>query len=216
MTRELIVQIHAYAGVIILITGILQMILKKGGKLHRIIGNVYFYAWLPLIVTGAYIGGYLITIVGIFGFYFALTGARIGHLKNKGIQLFDKIIFGVSFLLALLMLYYAIRLFMIGQTSFAIIFAVFGGIFFISTLQDIRKFILKQDRSKIEYGQLDWYFEHLTRMIISFIAATTAFASIQNLFGENTLNFLLPTVVGTIAIIFIRRSYIQKFKLEKK
>jgi hypothetical protein len=37
-------------------------------------------------------------------------------------------------------------------------------------------------------------------MSISFIAAVTAFTSIQDVFKNNTLNFLLPTVIGILFI----------------
>jgi hypothetical protein len=43
-------------------------------------------------------------------------------------------------------------------------------------------------------------------MSISFIAAVTAFTSIQNVFKNNVLNFILPTVIGVALIsIVIKR-----------
>ena len=87
MTRELILHIHSIFGIIIFTTGLLQIILKKGGLRHRIVGQIYLYSWLILLISGAYLGGFLITIIGVFGFYFALTGSRIGHLKTNKITL---------------------------------------------------------------------------------------------------------------------------------
>ena len=83
MTKEMILLFHSIIGILIFVTGFLQIVLKKGGKLHRILGQIYLYGWFLLLISGAYLGGLLITIVGVFGFYFALTGARIGNLKNK-------------------------------------------------------------------------------------------------------------------------------------
>ena len=54
------------------------------------------------------------------------------------------------------------------------------------------------------------YFEHIIRMSISFIAAVTAFASIQNVFQNNTVNFLLPTLIGVILISLAIKSYKKK------
>ena len=210
MTRELILHIHSIFGIIIFTTGLLQIILKKGGLRHRIVGQIYLYSWLILLISGAYLGGFLITIIGVFGFYFALTGSRIGHLKTNKITLFEKLIFAFGGLISLSMLYYSATLFLKDQNSFAIIFAVFGGIFLFTTVQDISKYIFKKPLKKQVYGKLDWYFEHFKRMLISFIAAVTAFTSIQNIFRDNTMNFLMPTVIGTVLIIIVTKTYKNK------
>lgn len=210
MTRDVILQAHTILGILIFVTGLLQIFMKKGGSTHRIIGNVYLYGWLLLLISGAYLGGLLITIIGIFGFYFALTGSRIGHLKNKPLQIFDKIIYSVGGLTAIAMLIYGAKLYLNGNTSWGTIFAVFGVIFALTTVQDIFKYILNKPLRKPGYGKLDWYFEHFTRMFVSFIAAVTAFTSIQNVFKDNTLNFLVPTFIGIIAINVVKRMYKKK------
>jgi len=211
MNREIILNIHSILGAIVFVTGLLNIILKKEGLRHRITGQVYLYCWLAILITGAYLGGLIITIIGIFGFYFALTGARIGHLKNKGIALFEKIIFSVGGIVSIVMLYYSLSLYLGGDQSFAIIFAVFGLIFLFTTSGDIFKYILHKPFKKQIYGKLDWMFEHFTRMSISFIAAVTAFTSIQNVFRNNTLNFLMPTVIGVVFIKLATRFYKKRF-----
>lgn len=216
MERETILLFHSMLGVIVFTTGLLQIILKKGGATHRIVGQVYLYAWLVLLISGAYLGGLLITIIGVFGFYFALTGSRIGHLKSKEVAIFEKSVFVLGSLVAISMLYYAISLFLKGEKSYSIIFTVFGGLFLFQTAQDISKYMLDKPLKKQIYGKSDWYFEHFTRMCISFIAAVTAFTSIQNLFKNNTLNFLMPTVVGIVLINLATKSYKKKMKIEEK
>jgi hypothetical protein len=216
MTRELIIQIHSLMGVLIFSTGLLQIVLKKEGARHRLIGNIYLYSWLLLLISGAYLGGLIITIVGVFGFYFALTGARIGHLKNNNITLLEKLIFSIGGVSALAMLYYSVILYGQGDKSFSTIFAVFGALFLFTTVRDIFKYILGRPLEKDNYGKLDWYFQHLFRMSISFIAAVTAFTSIQNVFNHNTLNFLMPTVIGMILINLAKRNYKKKFIIKAK
>jgi len=120
------------------------------------------------------------------------------------------LIFAFGGLISLSMLYYSATLFLKDQNSFAIIFAVFGGIFLFTTVQDISKYIFKKPLKKQVYGKLDWYFEHFKRMLISFIAAVTAFTSIQNIFRDNTMNFLMPTVIGTVLIIIVTKTYKKK------
>jgi hypothetical protein len=108
------------------------------------------------------------------------------------------------------MLYYSTTLFLRGEKSFSIILAVFGAIFLFTTVRDIYKYVLSKPLSKQVFGKLDWYFEHFKRMCISFIAAVTAFTSIQNVFRNNTLNFLLPTLIGVILISIATKSYKKK------
>ena len=214
MDRELMVSIHAVSGAIVFIIGLLQIVLKKGGKTHQILGKLYLVSWLVLLVTGAYIGSLFIMMLGLFGFYYALTGTRISRLKNEPIQLFDKSIMILGAGTSLYMLYAAVRLYLNGNTSFAIIFSVFGLIFLNSTVQDILKYIYNRKWKKEDLGKMDWYFEHFTRMSISFIAAVTAFTSVQNVFQNNTVNFLAPTVIGTILIVWAKRFYKKKFNLK--
>ena len=208
------VNIHAASGAIVFIIGLLQIVLKKGGKIHQILGKLYLVSWLVLLVTGAYIGSLFIMMLGLFGFYYALTGTRISRLKNEPIQLFDKSIMILGAGTSLYMLYAAVRLYLNGNTSFAIIFSVFGLIFLNSTVQDILKYIYNRKWKKEDLGKMDWYFEHFIRMSISFIAAVTAFTSVQNVFQNNTVNFLAPTVIGTILIVWAKRFYKKKFNLK--
>lgn len=155
MERDNILLIHSILGLFVFTAGLLQILLKKGGKVHIILGQVYLYSWLLLLITGAYLGGLLITIIGIFGFYFALTGSRIGYLKCKEITLFEKSIFAMGGLVSISMLYYSIMLFLKGDKSFSIIFAVFGGLFLFATTQDIAKYILNKPLQKQIYGKSD-------------------------------------------------------------
>jgi len=211
MDKEIILQIHTVMGVVVFVTGLIQLLLRKEGSRHRLIGQVYLFSWLFLLISGACLTGLIITIVGIFGFYFALTGARIGRLKNKPITWFEKMIFLIGGMAAIALLYYAAVLYFKGQQSWPIILAVFGVIFLLTTTGDICKYILKKPFKKQIYGKSDWIFEHFTRMSISFIAAVTAFTSIQNVFQNNTVNFLLPTVIGTVLIRISTKRYKKKF-----
>lgn len=209
MTRETILNIHSFVGILIFITGILQIVLKKGGKTHRTIGQIYLFGWLFLLITGAYLGGLLITIIGVFGFYFTLIGSRLGKLKGKPFTHFDKMIIILGLIVSVSMLVYAVRLYIKGDNSFSIIFGVFGIIFSVTTLKDVSHYIFNKSVNN-KYGKLEWYFEHFKRMYISFIAAVTAFTSIQNIFANNTLNFLLPALLGAIAIHFTKKTYENK------
>lgn len=214
LSKEILVQIHGLSGIIVFIVGLLQILLKKGGKIHRYLGLTYVAAWLFLVITGGLIGSYMILLLGIFGFYFVLSGYRFAKLKKIPAQLFDKILIIIGILVGVWILISAVRLFIAGNVSFGIIFTVFGGIFTSVTIKDYQQFILKQKKDKLFGLKQFWYFEHFGRMYISYIAALTAFSALQNVFGIEVLNWLLPTVLGTILIIVTKRYYIKKFNIE--
>ncbi|MEZ4883781.1 MAG: hypothetical protein R3E32_03505 [Chitinophagales bacterium] len=212
LSKEVIIQIHAFSGLIVFITGLLQILLKKGGKIHRYIGLTYVATWLVLV--GGWIGSYLILLLGIFGFYFVLSGYRFAKLKKIPAQLFDKALIGAGILVGTWILISGIRLLIAGNMSFGIIFTVFGSIFTLLTVQDYFQFIRNKKLDKLFGIKQFWYFEHFSRMYISYIAALTAFSAIQNIFDIVVLNWLMPTVLGTILIALTKRYYIKKFKIE--
>ena len=214
--RDFIFQIHTVAGILIFATGLLQFLRKKGGRLHRKLGKIYVVGWLIVLLTGAYLGGMLITLIGIFGFYFAVTGIRVVQLNGKSVQIFDWTFAILNLLVMAAILFYAARLFMVGNSSFGTIFLVFGLLFILTLQKDIRKYFNIGPAVAVKVPKMDWYLEHFRRMSISYIAALTAFASIQNVFGHNTLNFLLPTAIGTSMIIIISRRMERKFGTVRK
>jgi len=211
--HQQIVFIHGIIGGIVFITGLLQFILKRSGKRHRIIGRVYFYSWIGLLLTGAYISELLITIIGIFGFYYVLTGVRFAMLKGKSVQLFDKAVMIAGGVFAISLLGYAAKILMSNNQNFGIISLVFGLLFSMSASQDISKYILGKPLQKKNYGKRNWFFEHSNRMIISYIAAVSAFASIQNIFDNTTVNFLAPVVLGVAYMIYTEKKYMKEFGL---
>lgn len=170
--------------------------MKKGGYAHRSVGRVYLYSWVAILIRGAYLGNPLITTIGAFGFYFAATGARLAMLKSKQVTTIDWVILMCSVGVFGFILYFAASLLMRGNYPFGTIAAFFAVLFLLTLQKDARKYFNLKPILAHKYGKLDWYLEHITRMSISFIAAVTAFASIQNLFGNTVFNFLLPTIVG--------------------
>lgn len=211
---EQIKLLHAIAGTVVGLTGLLQILLKKGGKTHRLIGTVYFWSWLFVVVTGAMIGSALIALFGVLGFYMALTGYRFGHQRSMNTGAFDKAIIGTGLAFAVGTLGWGLYLVLNGGNTFGIVALFFGVIFSLATWQDFREFVLGKPVRKLSGHKMQWYFEHFGRMYISYIAAMTAFAVIQNLFGITLLNWILPTLIGTGLIILTNRKYYKQFNIE--
>lgn len=211
---EAIKIIHAVSGITVAVSGLLQIILKKGGTLHRIIGLIYFWVWIAVVVTGGMLGSLLITLFGVLGYYMALTGYRFGHRKNVQLNLFDKSVIVAGILFSAVTLGWGILLMIKGNTVFGGIASFFGSIFLLSTVGDLRAFILKQNTKKLSNHKMQWLFEHYGRMYISYIAAMTAFTVIQNPLPLMWMNWILPTFIGTALLIISNRRNYRKFGIK--
>lgn len=204
---------HATTGIIIALTGLLQIILPKQGQKHRVIGKIYFFSWFAVVITGAVMGAFLITLFGIFGLYMAITGVRFAQRKSIVAATFDKVIIYTGILASLIICGYAAYLAYHEVWILAIISAVFAFLFVQTAINDLRSSILGQKTSKISGHKMEWYFEHLTRMYISYMAAITAFTVIQNLFQHPLANWLGPLVIGPILITATRKKYEKQYKV---
>ncbi len=205
--------VHAVSGYVIFITGLLQYLLPKGNKPHRTIGKIYFITWIILVITGASIGGVMITFLGLFGFYYATSGLRFAMEKGQPNTLFDKALTAIGFACSLTILFFSIWFYFKGNTSFAIIFLVFGLLFGINSFKDVRTIFFGVNKHKLAKHNMYWFFEHYNRFTISFIAALTAFSAIQNFTPFVVLNWLLPTVIGSIYLIIVGNYYRTKFNI---
>ncbi len=211
---ELITSLHAVAGFIVALTGLAQIILKKGGVYHAVIGFTYLSAWLIIVCTGSALGHPLITLFGILGFYMAITGWRFANRRRSTAKLLEKIIYCVGLGLALYTLMWVILLVSKGS-SFGWIALFFGIIFALTTISDVLEFVCKKKIRKRSGTRKQWYFEHLIRMYISYIAAMTAFAVINEIFYNEMINWIFPTLLGTVLIFFSVRQH-EKMLIEKE
>ncbi|MCU0348185.1 MAG: hypothetical protein MUC59_14685 [Saprospiraceae bacterium] len=205
--------LHAIAGATVGLTGLAQIIMKKGGRLHRVIGMTYFWSWLVIVVTGGIIGSAMITFFGVLGFYMALTGYRFGHLRSMNIGIFEKAVVGVGLAFALGTLGWGAYMVLKNGGGFGVVAVFFGVIFTLTAWKDFREFVQGKPVRKLSGHRMQWYFEHFGRMYISYIAAMTAFTVIQNVFGVVLLDWILPTVIGTALIVLTNRHYFKQFNI---
>ena len=210
---ELIRIVHSTAGGVVAITGLLQILLPKGGLRHRILGQLYFWSWILIVPTGAMMGSFLIALFGALGLYMAFTGYRIGVRKKVQLAIFDKLVIVTGFLCGLATLGWGVAL-LVKKVDFGIVGCFFGVIFCLATLQDIRMFLLSKGGGRMAGHPMHWMFLHYGRMYISYIAAMTAFTVIQQVLPWDLANWILPTVLGTALLIFSGRFYRKKFGVE--
>lgn len=208
---------HILAGFLALSTGLVPMVAKKGGKVHRLFGKLYAAAMVftcvsALVLAGIESNGMLFSI-GIFSLYMVFTGYRsVFHKrpdKGQGSNVFDWL---AAIAMALVGGYMVFDgLFAKDDLSITInpVLLVFGLISLSMGVADMRKFskafVVQRDKYK-------WLFSHFTRMMGAYIATFTAFA-VTNLtyYIPDLLAWLAPTVVGTTVIFLFVGHYRKKF-----
>jgi len=207
---------HIAIGGLVLLSGLLQIVLPKFGKRHRVLGQVYFWAMIFSFLTSFPISiakeMHFLSMVGIFSLYLSFTGGRFAMVKNAPkLPLIDRV--GILFfaLSSLLMLAFAILVLASGQIGGGIIVLVFSGIFLSGTIRDVYHVFIKKNHMGM-YGGMNWMFNHIGRMIGSYIAAVTAFLVNVQPFGSSMVNWLLPTVLGSFVIARFLKHYKTKFK----
>ena len=185
-----------------LFTGILAIAAKKGGKIHALSGNTYFYAMFTVIITALVLSIYrsniFLLLIASFSFYMAWAGVRSIRNKSLKANLLDWIFLGVAVVTAASMI-----------LTFNIILMVLGALFTVNVIQEIRTFIQAR---KTEFEKTNkWIIRHIGMMLGSFIATNTAFlvTNVQD-FNPEWLPWLAPTIVGTPLITYYTRRTIKK------
>lgn len=201
---------HIFFGFIALIVGVIPMIAKKGGKMHKTTGWIYVFAMTMIFVTALpaaiYKQNYFLLAIAVFSFYLTVSGVRLASLKKLSqINLMDKVVL-IFFLLCSVMMLITAFYFLWLNSDAGIILLVFGIFFFLGTIQDIRRYLF----SKNELQLNDWFFNHLNRICGAYIATFTAFAVTNITFLPTLATWLIPTVIGAIGITLTVRHYRKK------
>jgi len=206
--------LHIIAGTLGLITGTINIIGKKGGKIHGIIGNIFLYSMLTVSVSAFFLSiihpNYFLFIVGVFTLYLVSSASRYLHLKQlinlqkpkwiDWLLTYFMLAFGMAF-----MLFGGYHLF--HKNTFGVVFIVFGSIGLKMVITDFRNF-----RGKVTVANT-WMMVHIQRMIGGYIAALTAFLVVNNQMLPGYLAWLLPTVIFAPLIYYYCSRY--RIKLAK-
>ena len=198
--------IHIIGGATGLLTGIFNMIAKKGDSRHRTVGKIFLFAMLTTglssLVLSTINPSLFMFMVGIFTVYMLGTGNRYLHLKMLNENQKPKII---DWTLTIAMMLAGVLFIGIGALSvlksnlFGLVFITFGFIGLLFVRHDFKNYTGKSHL--LNY----WLSEHLQRMIGAFIASTTAFLVVNAKYLPESiplvLYWLLPTIIFTPLII---------------
>ncbi len=212
---QFLLYLHIAAGMLALVVAPIAMIVRKGGRQHRLWGKVYFGGMTVVTVTAIIISLYrpipFLLMVAVFSYYFIVTGYRVLYLKQrKGQQpmLLDWIISGVAATFNTGLIFWGIySLFSGDGSAFAWIALAFGVIGLLTVAQNLRQFI------KPEASREHWLLQHMGGMVGGYIATVSAFSAVNFDFLPTLLRWLWPTLIGLPLLNIWTRSY--KKKLSK-
>lgn len=185
--------IHIIGGTLSLLLGTYILARRKGDRLHKLIGNIYFFAMLSTALVAlpmSYLHtNYFLFIISVFTSYMLLSGKL--YIRKTG----TTPISFADWLLTILMFIFGLLFIGLGvfdlfkENIFGIVFIVFGSIGLLFVYQDYINF---NGKSRIKNFGLT---THLQRMIGSYIASITAFLVVNNKVLPGVLAWLLPTLI---------------------
>jgi len=207
---KFLIYLHAFLGGLGLATGMISVLVKKGGVNHKKSGKIFSYAMILSALISLFVAqmpkheNLFLFLIGIFTIYMVLVGNRALTLKNTAkADHIDKLISGLMLLISATMIVFGI----IGMTNKidnSILYLFFGGFGIFMTFKDFQtyKSLTKNKNAGIK--------SHIGRMVGSLIASLTAFL-VAGLQIGTLLVWIAPTILGTAYIIYWNR----KFKIIK-
>ncbi|QKZ11276.1 DUF2306 domain-containing protein [Spirosoma sp. KUDC1026] len=212
---------HIAAGMIALLTGLVPMFSKKGGKLHNRSGLIYVYCMITVAITALLLCGLqpfkmmrlFLTGIAVFSFYLCFTGWRATSQKMGRITTFDRGLTYVTLVVSASMIGFG--LYLVSQpinSIFPILFTFFGVLTGVFASKDVRQFGKPTER-------MHWFFQHFIRMGGSYIATFTAALvnNVDRLLPDNapdwsaTAAWILPSLIGGMLIGRTVKYYKEKF-----
>ena len=223
MENVLIVS-HVVAGVTTLFSGLLAAFVgKKGGKLHRQVGRVFYWSMFWIFISALLIISFVrfnafLLVIAVFSWYMTFSGVRVLKMKKTmkaqkidWIAAFITLIAGICFIG--MGLNYQLQE---SWSSVVGYLCFFFGFFTTQTAwENIKGF-----RRGVDQEKMWWWFAHMNSMCGALIASITAFA-VQNgqifkLPSEMMwLPWIIPTLVGAPLISYSMNKYRKQFKLGK-
>ncbi|MBO6494101.1 hypothetical protein [Roseivirga sp.] len=221
---DVLILSHVVAGVTTLISGLLAAFFgKKGGKLHRQVGLVFYWSMFWIFISALLIISFVrfsafLLVIAVFSWYMTFSGVRVLKLKKT---MMAKPVDWTAAIITLLS-----GLFFIGMgfsyqlkaewSSVVGYLCFFFGIFTAQTAwENIKGF-----RRGANQEKMWWWFAHMNSMCGALIASITAF-TVQN--GEifklpsemMWLPWVVPTIIGSPLIAYSMNKYRKKFKVGK-
>ena len=202
-----ILWLHIISGTLALISGLISLLVSKGGEVHKNSGRIFFYSILTLAITSGFLSiikeNSFLFLVAVFTFYLNLSGSLFIKKLNRhkiGFADFTGITTSIllTFYLISLSVYSLITLqtdkpiFEIIKTSS--VSALSSWLFFI-ILKDARLFF-----SSETFAPEQLLRHHIIRMVSAFISTVTAFFVVNVHITPAFIPWVVPGIAGSILI----------------
>ena len=202
LALKILLALHVLCGFTALAMGLGALVVLKGGKSHKRMGMVYFYAMIGVAITAVSISipkqQFFLLMIAIFSFFQCYFGFRTTRDKAFQANPADWAVLGLAAVNSFFMIY-----------SLNIVLVVFGSISTILTLGHFRLYLKSIQGKSIPRNT--WLRQHIGMMMGSFIATVTAFVlvNVRN-FEPAWLPWLAPTVILVPLIAYYQRKYAPK------
>ncbi|WP_436514498.1 hypothetical protein [Ekhidna sp. To15] len=208
---------HVICGGTVVLLGLIQMLNRKGGKNHVIIGKVYVAAmwWIclsALSIISFYRFSAFLMVIAVLTFHSSFVGVRVVKRKNPGSEeWYDWVVAVATSLFGIGLVGYGIYAYFAASQPILALLCVGFGILTLKNGTDDLRFFIKPNISEKNW----WLYQHIGAMGGSYIAALTAFAvQNPNIFMPNSsmqwLLWIIPGVIGTPIITLATRSWRKK------
>lgn len=220
MEQALIIS-HVIAGVGSLITGLIAAFFgKKGGKLHRQVGQIFFWSMFWVFISAILIVSFIrfnafLMVIAVFSFYMAFSGVRVLTIKKtmKAAPI-DWVASIFTMLFGLGMIIMGINYQLENNWSSVIGYLCFFFGFFTTQTGWVN---FNGFRKLHKAEKMWWWFAHMNSMTGSLIASITAFlvqnGRFFNLPDEmGWVPWILPALVGLPLGSYWARKYRKRFQ----
>jgi len=198
---QILIYIHASFGGLALLFGAIALFSKKGSRVHKKSGILFFYTMLVSAFMALVIANIpnheslFLILIGIFSTYFLVGGYRCLNYKKKDSNLvIDKVIAWSMLVTAIGMIIIPIIL----NKEINIVLAVFGIVGLIFSIRDVSLYKKRDKLKKV------WLKLHVGKMMGGYISAVTAFM-VVNEFLPGAYGWFLPGLIGGIYISYWMR-----------
>ena len=192
---------HATLGAVALLFGAVALLAKKGSKIHKGSGRIFYLSMVVsavlslLIATSPGHENPFLFSIGLFSLYFLVMGLRsLRYKRGKISYTLDMIIASLIAVIGVVMIMYPL----VFEGKMNIVLVVFGTAAFVFGLRDLLRF-----RSPAKLRE-SWLQLHLGKMTGGYIAAVSAFLVVNQIL-PGLWNWFLPSVVGSIYIAYWMR-----------
>lgn len=204
--------LHVLTGSLGLLSGSINLILKKGSKIHKTIGRVFVFSMISTALIALLLcflkTNFFLLIIGVFTLYLVGTGQRYLYMKNLSRggkpKIVDWLLSSAMGIVGLIFMGWGIFL-LVKKNSMGWSLMLFGTIGLLSVRKDFENYLGKSRKKQF------WLRAHIARIVGAYIASLSAFLVVNySRFSvpiPEVVYWVLPTLILTPLIIYWIRKY---------